>query len=68
MSDSWEETYSNMFSSLKHPAHFKILLLSGENPKNFSRKLEELDIFGSHITYHLENFGELSANRASSSG
>ncbi|MBT8171841.1 winged helix-turn-helix domain-containing protein, partial [Candidatus Bathyarchaeota archaeon] len=59
MSDSGEETYSIMFSSLKHPARRKILRMLAEKPKNFSRILDELGISSSHLTYHLENLGEL---------
>jgi len=59
MSDSEEETYSTMFTSLKHPARRKILRMLGEKPKSFSRILEELGISSSHLTYHLENLGEL---------
>lgn len=59
MSDSGEETYSTMFASLKHPARRKILRMLAEKPKNFSRILEELGISSSHLTYHLENLGEL---------
>jgi DNA-binding transcriptional ArsR family regulator len=59
MSDSGEETYSTMFASLKHPARRKILRMLAEKPKNFSRILDELGISSSHLTYHLENLGEL---------
>jgi DNA-binding transcriptional ArsR family regulator len=59
VSDSGEETYSIMFTSLKHPARRKILRMLAEKPKNFSRILEELGISSSHLTYHLENLGEL---------
>jgi len=59
MSDSGEETYSTMFASLKHPARRKILRMLADKPKNFSRILEELGISSSHLTYHLENLGEL---------
>ena len=48
-----------MFTSLKHPAPRKILRMLAEKPKNFSRILEELAISSSHLTYHLENLGEL---------
>jgi DNA-binding transcriptional ArsR family regulator len=57
--DSEEETYSTMFTSLKHPVRRKILRMLGEKPKSFSRILEELGISSSHLTYHLENLGEL---------
>jgi DNA-binding transcriptional ArsR family regulator len=59
VSDSEEETYSTMFTSLKHPARRKILRMLGEKPKSFSMILEELGISSSHLTYHLENLGEL---------
>ena len=59
MSNSEEETYSIRFTSLKHPARRKILRILAEKPKNFSRILEELGISSSHLTYHLENLGEL---------
>jgi len=59
MSDAEEETYSTMFTSLRHPVRRKILRMLAEKPKNFSRILEELGISSSHLTYHLENLGEL---------
>jgi len=54
-----EETYSIMFTSLKHPARRKILRMLAIKPKTFSKILEELAISSSHLTYHLENLGEL---------
>ena len=59
MSDSEEEIYSTMFSSLRHPARRKILRMLSEKSMTFSQMLEELKIPGSHLTYHLENLGEL---------
>ncbi len=59
MSDSTEETYSTMFSSLRHPARRKILRMLSKKSMTFSRMLEELGIPGSHLTYHLENLGAL---------
>lgn len=59
MPDSGEETYSTMFASLRHPARRKILRMLAERPKTFSEILEELGISSSHLTYHLENLGEL---------
>lgn len=59
MSGSEEETYSIMFSSLKHPARRKILRMLSERTMTFSQMLEELAIPSSHLTYHLENLGEL---------
>ncbi|KON33883.1 MAG: hypothetical protein AC479_02895 [miscellaneous Crenarchaeota group-6 archaeon AD8-1] len=59
MSDSEEEIYSIMFSSLKHPARRKILRMLSEKPKSFSQILEELGVSSSHLNYHLESLGEL---------
>jgi DNA-binding transcriptional ArsR family regulator len=59
MVNSEEEPYSIMFSSLKHPTRRKILRMLSEKPKNFSTILEALGISSSHLTYHLENLGEL---------
>ena len=57
--DSEEEIYSTMFSSLKHPARRKILRMLSEEAMTFSQLLEALGITSSHLTYHLENLGEL---------
>jgi len=57
--NSEEEPYSLMFSSLSHPARRKILRMLSEKPRNFSTILETLGISSSHLTYHLENLGEL---------
>jgi DNA-binding transcriptional ArsR family regulator len=59
MSGSEEETYSIMFSSLKHPARRKILRMLSERTLTFSQMLDSLAIPSSHLTYHLENLGEL---------
>jgi DNA-binding transcriptional ArsR family regulator len=59
MSDSEEEIYSIMFSSLKHPARRKILRMLSEKSMTFSQLLEELGVSSSHLTYHLETLGDL---------
>ena len=59
MLGSEEETYSTIFTSLKHPVRRKILRMLSEKPRNFSEILEALGISSSHLTYHLENLGEL---------
>jgi DNA-binding transcriptional ArsR family regulator len=59
MSGSEEEIYSTMFSSLRHPARRKILRMLSEKQMTFSQMLELLGISSSHLTYHLENLGEL---------
>lgn len=51
--------YSTIFTSLKHPVRRKILRMLSEKPRNFSEILEVLGISSSHLTYHLENLGEL---------
>ena len=59
MASSDDEIYSIMFSSMKHPARRKILRMLSEKPMTFSQMLEELGVSSSHLTYHLENLGEL---------
>src|SRR5208283_2214657 len=59
MTTSEEEIYSVMFSSLRHPARRKILRMLSEEKVTFSQMLQELEIPSSHLTYHLENLGEL---------
>ena len=58
MTGSTEETYSAMFNSLRHPARRKILKMLSEKEMTFSQMLDELEIPGSHLTYHLENLGD----------
>lgn len=59
MSDFEEEIYSTMFTSLKHSIRRKILRMLSKKPRNFSEILKNLGISSSHLTYHLENLGEL---------
>lgn len=59
MSDSEEEPYSTLFGSLKHPIRRKILRMLSEKPRSFSEMLEASEVSSSHLTYHLENLGEL---------
>ena len=60
MADSHEdEIYSVMFSSLKHPVRRKILRMLGNKPMTFMEMVEELGVSTPHLTYHLENLGEL---------
>jgi hypothetical protein len=59
MSDSEEETYSAMFSSLRHPARRKILRMLSEKSMTFSEILEYLGVPSSHLTYQLESLGDL---------
>ena len=59
MSDSNEEPYSTIFTSLKHPIRRKILRMLSKNPMSFSEMLEVLQVSNSFLTYHLDNLGEL---------
>jgi len=59
MPDPEEEIYSIMFSSLKHPARRKILRMLADRSMTFSQMLDALGVSSSHLTYHLENLGEL---------
>jgi len=54
-----DEPYSTIFASLKHPVRRKILRMLSEKQRSFSEILEALGISSSHLTYHLENLGEL---------
>lgn len=59
MSKSEEETYSTIFAALKHPIRRKILRMLSEGAKSFSEMEEVFKIESSHLTYHLENLGDL---------
>src|SRR3989441_8297723 len=50
-----EETYSVMFSSLKHPLRRKILRILAAGPKTFTEVLPQLDVDSAHFSYHLES-------------
>jgi DNA-binding transcriptional ArsR family regulator len=54
-----EETYSVIFTSLKHPIRRRILRMLSEKPFAFSEILETIKIDSGHLTYHLENLGDL---------
>ncbi|MCW4020065.1 MAG: winged helix-turn-helix domain-containing protein [Candidatus Bathyarchaeota archaeon] len=54
-----EETYSLIFKSLKHPIRRRILRILADEPLAFSKILNGLSIDSAHMTYHLEQLGEL---------
>lgn len=54
-----EETYSLIFSSLKHPIRRKILRMLENGEMTFSEILGILAIDSGHLSYHLENLGDL---------
>jgi hypothetical protein len=59
MSGSEEDTYSMIFTSLKHPIRRGILRILSDNPQSFSDLQRLLKIESSHLTYHLEGLGGL---------
>lgn len=59
MSNQERDTYSVLFTSLKHPIRRKILRILSEGPRSFSDIQEIFRIESSHLTYHLENLGDL---------
>jgi DNA-binding transcriptional ArsR family regulator len=59
MSGSEEDTYSIIFTSLKHPIRRGILRSLSDNPQSFSDLQRLLKIESSHLTYHLEGLGNL---------
>ncbi|MEM3700503.1 MAG: winged helix-turn-helix domain-containing protein [Candidatus Bathyarchaeia archaeon] len=54
-----EETYSLIFKSLKHPIRRKILRMLVGKQMSFSEILNILSIDSGHLSYHIENLGEL---------
>jgi DNA-binding transcriptional ArsR family regulator len=54
-----EESYSLIFTSLKHPIRRKILRMLRDNEMTFSQILEIVSIDSGHLSYHLENLGDL---------
>jgi DNA-binding transcriptional ArsR family regulator len=59
MSISEEDTYSMIFSSLKHPIRRKILRILSTKPQSFSDLQKQLNLESSHLTYHIEGLGRL---------
>jgi len=54
-----EETYSVIFKSLKHPIRRKILRMLLNEDLTFSHILDALSIDSGHLSYHIENLGDL---------
>jgi len=59
MSDFEEDTYSVIFSSLKHPIRRRILRMLTEGPRSFSELQDVFRIESGHLTYHLESLRHL---------
>ena len=54
-----EETYSLIYTSLKHPIRRRILRMIAQKPLSYSEILETLTVDSGHLSYHLESLGEL---------
>jgi hypothetical protein len=54
-----DETYSLIYTSLKHPVRRRILRMLSQKPLSYSEILEALTIDSGHLSYHLESLGEL---------
>jgi DNA-binding transcriptional ArsR family regulator len=59
MTDFEEETYSTVFTSLRHPIRRKILRTLSAGAQSFSDLQRVFDIESSHMTYHLDGLGNL---------
>jgi hypothetical protein len=57
-----EETYSLIYSSLKHPIRRKILRMLADQELTYSEILEAVAIDSGHLGYHLDNLGDLVAH------
>lgn len=54
-----EDTYSSIFSALKHPVRRKILRMLDEAPAKYTQILERLGVETGFLNYHLGNLGLL---------
>jgi hypothetical protein len=59
LSEKEEETYSVMFSSLKHAVRRKILRILVAKSYTFTEILQQINIESAHLSYHLESLGDL---------
>lgn len=57
--EAGEETYSETFRALRHPIRRKILRMLAQKRLTFSEILDEVSIDSGHLSYHLENLGDL---------
>lgn len=54
-----EDTYSSIFSALKHPVRRKIIRHLGENLATYTEILNSLNVDTGFLNYHLESLGSL---------
>lgn len=59
MSSSEEDSYSMIFTSLKHPIRRKILRILSSEAQTFSDLQKQFKIESSHLTYHIDGLGNL---------
>ena len=59
MGEFEEETYSTVFTALKHPIRRKILRTLYENPRSFTDMQNMFNVNGAVLTYHLEAMKDL---------
>lgn len=59
MSSSEEDSYSMVFTSLKHPIRRKILRILSSEETSFSDLQKQFKIESSHLTYHIDGLGNL---------
>lgn len=54
-----EDTYSSIFTALKHPIRRRILRMLGQSPLTYTDILNKLNIDNGLLNYHLDNMKEL---------
>ena len=54
-----DDTYSTMFTALKHPIRRKILRIINQSPVTYTEILSQLSIDNGLLNYHLESLREL---------
>jgi hypothetical protein len=59
MSTSDEDSYSMIFTSLKHPIRRRILRILSNEQQSFSDLQKQFKIESSHLTYHIDGLGSL---------
>jgi DNA-binding transcriptional ArsR family regulator len=59
MSTYDEDSYSMIFTSLKHPMRRKILRILSSEAQTFSDLQKQFKIESSHLTYHIDSLGNL---------
>jgi hypothetical protein len=59
LADFEEDTYSRIFSTLRHPVRRKILRILSENQMSYTGILKYLKVTTGFLNYHLENMSSL---------